>query len=560
MSELNVNAQRRGAELLLQVFESEGVEFIFGNPGTTELPLMDALSDCKSIHYVLALQESSAVAMADGYAQASGKPGVLNLHTAGGLGHGMGNLLNASVSQTPLIVTAGQQDARHSLTDPLLYGDLISLARPAVKWAHEVASPEQIPVLVRRAFHDCTAAPRGPVFLSLPMNVMEQATTASAGHRSQIDSHSIAGALDQLAERLVRIAEGKLALIAGDEIHASGASDAVVSLAELLGTPVYGSSWPSRIPFPTAHPLWRGNLPTRATDIAGRLNDFSAILALGGKSLITILYSDAEALPESCQLFQISADVRDLGRTYPTDLSMVGDIRNSLLALLPLVQTELTNKGENRSKLLVDATATREADMAALYARADQLASQPQISPMVAARECLRVIPSDVPIVDEAIATASHLRSLLYSSSATQYSFLRGGALGWGMPAAVGTSLGIGRGRVVSFVGDGAALYSPQALWTAANERLPVTFVVMNNQEYNVLKNFLRAQPDYSVAKHGRMLAMDLTDPPVDYQALARSFGVKAAVITLAREIAPALEEALHSGEPRLLEIRIGTS
>lgn len=554
-----VSSTLRGAQLLLQVLENEGVEYIFGNPGTTELPLMDALSDCSAIHYVLALQESSAVAMADGYAQASGKPGVLNLHTAGGLGHGMGNLLNASVSQTPLIVTAGQQDARHSLTDPLLYGDLISLARPAVKWANEVATPEQIPILVRRAFHDCQAAPRGPVFLSLPMNVLEEQTAATVGQRSQIEHHSIAGALDELARRLVKIPAGKLALISGDEIHASGASDAVVSLAEVLGMPVYGSSWPSRIPFPTAHPLWRGNLPTRATDIADKLQPFDAILALGGKSLITILYSEGSALPVSCQLFQISADVRDLGRTYPTDLSTVGDIRQSLLALLPLVKDELRQRGEDRSALLKEAAVTHAAARHTLYAHVDSLISGDPIRPIVAARECLRVIPDDVPIVDECIATASHLRNLLYSNSATQYSFLRGGALGWGMPAAVGTALGIGRERVVSFVGDGAALYSPQALWTAANERLPVTFVVMNNQEYNVLKNFLRAQPEYAVAKHGRMLAMDLNDPPIDYQAMAQSYGVKSTLVRNAAGIAPALEDALRSGEPRLLEIRLGT-
>lgn len=143
---------RRGAEVLLDVLRSEGVEHVFGNPGTTELPLMDALVDAPDIHYVLALQEASAVAMADGYAQAAGRPGFLNLHTAGGLGHGMGNLLNASMSYTPLVVTAGQQDSRHAVTDPLLLGNLVQLARPAVKWAQEVTSAEQLPVLVRRAF------------------------------------------------------------------------------------------------------------------------------------------------------------------------------------------------------------------------------------------------------------------------------------------------------------------------------------------------------------------------------------------------------------------------
>jgi benzoylformate decarboxylase len=179
--------QRRGAAVLLEVLRSEGARHVFGNPGTTELPLIDALVDAPDISYILALQEASAVAMADGYAQAAGRPGVLNLHTTGGLGHGLGNLLNAHVSGTPLVVTAGQQDSRHTLTDPLLYGDLVSIATPAVKWAQEVTHPDQIPILVRRAFHDCQTAPTGPVFLSLPMDVMEEMTTIDIGEVSTID-------------------------------------------------------------------------------------------------------------------------------------------------------------------------------------------------------------------------------------------------------------------------------------------------------------------------------------------------------------------------------------
>ena len=148
--------------MLLEVLRSEGVRYIFGNPGTTELALMDALTGAPDLGYIWGLQEASVVAMADGYAQASGKPGFVNLHTAGGLGHGMGALINAQVSNTPLVVTAGQQDMRHNLTDPLLFGDLVKIAGPAVKWAHEVIHPDQLPVLVRRAFHDCTAGPERP--------------------------------------------------------------------------------------------------------------------------------------------------------------------------------------------------------------------------------------------------------------------------------------------------------------------------------------------------------------------------------------------------------------
>src|SRR3984885_9828428 len=293
----NNRNQRRGAAVLLEVLRSEGARYVFGNPGTTELPLIDALVDAPDIRYILALQEASAVAMADGYAQAACRPGVLNLHTAGGLGHGLGNLLNAHVSGTPLVVTAGQQDARHTLTDPLLYGDLVSIATPAVKWAQGVTHPDQIPILVRRAFHDCQTAPTGPVFLSLPMDIMEQMTAVDIGEVSTVDRAAVAGSLDRLAEYLAAVPPGKLAIIAGDEISTSNAAAETVLLADALGAPVYGSSWPAHIPFPTAHPLWMGNLPTKATEIAQKLHSYDAIFALGGKSVITILYTEGWAVP-----------------------------------------------------------------------------------------------------------------------------------------------------------------------------------------------------------------------------------------------------------------------
>jgi benzoylformate decarboxylase len=251
----SVRNQRRGAAVLLEVLRSEGARYVFGNPGTTELPLIDALVDAPDIQYILALQEASAVAMADGYAQAGCRPGVLNLHTTGGLGHGLGNLLNAHVSGAPLVVTAGQQDSRHTLTDPLLYGDLVSIATPAVKWAQEVTHPDQIPILVRRAFHDCQTAPTGPVFLSLPMDVMEEMTAVDIGEVSTIDRAAVAGSLDRLAEYLAAIPPGKLAIIAGDEI-------------------------------------------------SQKLHSYDAMFALGGKSLITILYTEGSAVPPGTQIFQ----------------------------------------------------------------------------------------------------------------------------------------------------------------------------------------------------------------------------------------------------------------
>ena len=419
--------QRRGAAVLLEVLRSEGARYVFGNPGTTELPLIDALVDAPDIRYVLALQEASAVAMADGYAQAACRPGVLNLHTTGGLGHGLGNLLNAHVSGTPLVVTAGQQDSRHTLTDPLLYGDLVSIATPAVKWAQEVTHPDQIPILVRRAFHDCQTAPTGPVFLSLPMDVMEEMTTIDIGEVSTIDRAAVAGSLDRLAEYLAAIPPGKLAIIAGDEISTSNAAAETVLLADALGAPVYGSSWPAHIPFPTAHPLWMGNLPTKATEIAQKLHSYDAIFALGGKSLITILYTEGSAVPPGMQIFQLSADARDLGRTYSTKLALVGDIRASLRALLPLLTPKLADRREVYAALRKAAEREQDARRSQLKAAADAEFDKPVTTPLVAGREMARAIGPEVAIVDEAPATLGALRAFLSTESTRQYSFSRGG-------------------------------------------------------------------------------------------------------------------------------------
>ncbi len=560
ITSLHAAAPRRGAAVLLEILRSEGVEYIFGNPGTTELPLMDALLEAPWISYILGLQEASVVAMADGYAQTARRPGFLNLHTAGGLGHGMGNLLNASVSQTPLVVTAGQQDSRHTITDPLLFGDLVQIARPAVKWAQEVAHADQLPVLVRRAFHDANAAPTGPVFLSLPMDVMEEMSTIGIAETSVIDRRPIAGSLDELALHLASIPPGRLLIIAGDEVHASDAAAEVVTLAETLGAPVYGSSWPSWIPFPTAHPLWSGNMPTKATEIADQLANYDALFALGGKSLITILYTEGPVVPPTCAVFQMSADVRDLGRTFMTPLSVVGDIRDSLRALQPLLAAATAPKASAYAALRHKA-ATAKAQRRQLLA--DQAAAEidaPVTTPLVAAQEAMRAIGPDIAIVDEAIATSLHVRGFLDSFSPRQYAFLRGGALGWGMPAALGCSLGLGREPVVCLVGDGAALYSPQSLWTAARENLPVTFVVMNNREYNVLKNFMKGQKGYAAARTNRFIAMELDQPAIDYPGLARSFGVPARRIERAVDIAPAIEAGIASRAPNLIEVMISVT
>ncbi|WP_368544874.1 thiamine pyrophosphate-binding protein [Enterobacter soli] len=554
LSDLNM---RSGADILLEVLESEGVEYIFGNPGTTELPLIDALLRHEDIHYILALQESSVVAIADGYAKASGKTGFINLHTASGLGHGMGNLINSRIMKTPLVVTVGQQDTRHYVRDPLLYDDIVSIGAPVVKWAQEVTSADQLPVLVRRAFHAASYPPAGPVLLSLPMNVMEEISDAGIHTPSRVDYHSVAGSLDELAQALSQVEPGRVMIVAGDEVHSSGSTQEIVRLAETLGAHVYGSSWPLNLPFPTQHALWRGNMPTTANEIAGIVNAYDAVFIIGGRSLITILYSEGEAIPDTCAVYQLSADMNELGRTYATRLSVMGDIKLSLNALVPQLEQRLVANHVRRQRLLTEALSEREKEWQEQEARLAAERLSPEISPMVAAYEVIRAIPPGTTIVDEAIATARHVRRFISDRQHPRYYFMRGGGLGWGMPAAVGHSLGIGREPVVCLIGDGASLYSPQALWTAAHEDLPVTFIVMNNCEYNILKNFMKGQSHYSSTKLGRFIGMDLINPHIDFQALATAMGVRCTRVTQAADIAAAVTQGLQSGKTNLIEIAI---
>ncbi|WP_434698125.1 thiamine pyrophosphate-binding protein [Pseudomonas sp. D1-1] len=548
---------QRGADLFVEVLRSEGVRHVFGNPGTTELPLLDALSGVSDIHYVLGLQEASVVAMADGYAQASGRPAFVNLHTAGGLGNAMGAILNAKMANTPLVITAGQQDTRHGVTDPLLHGDLVSLARPSVKWAEEIQHPEHIPMLLRRALQDCRTGPTGPVFLSLPINVMEQHTDTGAGQPSRIERGAVTAAIEPLADALSTVTPGRLAMIVGEEVFQSNAQAEAVRLAEALGAPVFGPSWPGHIPFPTAHPQWRGALAPKAADIRATFAEFDAVLLLGGHSLISYQYSDGPAIPPHCRLIQLTGDGHQLGRVHETALGLIGDIRLSLQLLLPFLDEQLAPHGQAIATLRNLAAHERNNRRVEVAERARREFDTPVTTPFVAAHEAVRAIGPDVWIVDEAPVTIPHVRACLDSHSASQYLFTRSAILGWGMPAAVGTSLGLDRSPVVCLVGDGSAMYSPQALWTAAHERLPVTFVVMNNGEYNILKNYARNQAHYRSAGTDQFIGMDIRDPAIDFLALASSLGIASRRVERACDIAGAVEDGIRSGRPNLIELPI---
>ncbi|MEJ1117129.1 thiamine pyrophosphate-binding protein [Phyllobacterium sp. CCNWLW109] len=549
---------KSGSDLLLDVLHQEGVQYVFGNPGTTEMPILHSLRNQTDIEYVLGLQETSVVAMADGYAKASGKPGVVNLHTAGGLGHAMGALLHSQIARTPLLVTAGQQDTRHSFSDPLLYGDIQRMAEPAAKWSREILHPNHIPALVRRGLQETQAPPRGPVVLSLPIDVLTQTATVVAGESSSIFMRPVAEGLDRLASALSQIEVGRLAIIAGDEVEASGASAELVDVADMLGAKVYGPSWPGTMPFPTIHPLWAGNLPSRAMDMRSVLSDFDGVFVIGDNPFISYLYSEGDAVPAGCKLYQLTQDATQAARSHVTHIACVGDIKASLVALNPRISHGMSAQREKVAAVHQLAKIARSSRLDEVENRfAAQRLSYP-ITSFVAAGEALRALGRDVAVVDEAPATMYHVRSFMERASVRRYFFMRSAILGWGLPAAVGVSLGLDRSPVVALLGDGSALYSPQALWTAAKLKVPVTFVIMNNAEYNILKRYSVAQ-GYEQHGNSSIPGMELTNPPIDFLALATAMGMPARRATRVDEIEPLIKAGVMSGEPNLVEIVIGT-
>jgi benzoylformate decarboxylase len=493
--------------------------------------------------------------MADGYSQASGMPAFVNLHTAGGLGHAMGAIMNAKVARVPMVITAGQQDLRHILADPLLAGDLVQLAAPGAKWCLEPNSLDDLPLILRRAFHSAVTPPRGPVFLSLPMNILDEIGSPKVLPASRIELCSVSGRVEELAAALLRFKPFRTVILAGNDIAEPGLGKAIARVAQLIGAPVYGASWPSVNNYPSIDPFWRGSLPTTARGISAILGQYDCLLALGGKSLVSIVYTMRDPIPDSIEFYHISEDPNDLGYHDAPKLGIFGNVRATLEALTAELESNVSpvtvKENIEFARQQKDTLGHELMDPADAAIREDG-----RIAPIVAAREILHPLPDGFLLVDEAPCANPFTQPMHRSTGGRQYFHNRGGGLGWGMPAAVGVSLANDRAPVLCLVGDGSAMYSPQALWSAVHEGTPVVFVVLNNAEYGILKNFMINQPQYNSARHG-FIAMDICDPAVDFQSLAKSMGVEAISVTSHREISETVDAAIKAGKPCLIEIPV---
>ncbi len=542
---------RRARDVLIDILRDEGITHVFGNPGSTEMPLMDALVDAPDITYVLGLQEATAVGMADGWALASGRAAFVNLHAMGGLGNAMGVLVASKASETPLVVTAGQQDTRHLMTEPWLSGDLVALAAPVAKWAKELRRADDVGPALRRAFGLARTPPCGPVFLSLPMDILDQDVNHPTPPASAPPRLGPSPDAARLADKLAVLDPDRVVVLLGDDLPAA-ASTGLVAFAEAGGFPVWGTQLTSRTAFPSHHPCWAGVLKPDFADMRAHLKSAQAIVLVGGRAFVAYPYREAEPVPEGVAVMHIADNPEAFGREHAADMALLGDISQTLAAVAQRI-AELVDKKKVAARLAARGARRREAREATRMDILAESATTP-LSADAAVLAALDALPEDAIIANDSAATFGRVQDLM-TTEPGRYFFARGGVLGCSMPAAVGAALAT-EGWVVSFVGDGGAMYSPQALWSAAHYKARTIFVVFNNRRYGVLQNVAKSL-GYANAKAGRFVGMDVADPAIDFQALAASMGVPAERADDRHAVGAAINRALKRDGPSLIEIPI---
>ncbi|MEV5243150.1 benzoylformate decarboxylase [Streptomyces cinnamoneus] len=491
-----------------ELLRSHGATTVFGNPGSTELPfLQDFPADFR---YVLGLQEAAVVGMADGYAQATGTTALVNLHTAPGVGNAVGALVTAAANHTPMVVTAGQQVRAMMTMEALLTNtDATLLPRPAVKWAYEPPRAQDVPAALARAFHVAGTAPRGPVFLSLPMDdfdvELDAAERRAARHAAdrRVTDRTAAdrASVEALARRLT--AASHPVLVTGGAVDADGAWDAVVELAERLSLPVWASPVEGRVGFPENHPLYQGVLPPAIAPLAQTLAGHDLVLVAGAPVFRYYPYVPGPLLPEGTELVLLTDDPGEAARA-PVGDALVAGLRPTLELLAELVD----KRGEPLP--------ARPPRAAAEVPEAD---GEP-MSASIALAAVASGAPADTVWVNESPSNLQAFRDHVRIDRPGSFLMTTGGGLGFGLAAAVGAQLGRPERPVVAVVGDGSAQYAITALWTAAAYRVPVTFVVPANREYAILKWFGRFENTPGVP--------GLDVPGLDLCALARGYGVPA--------------------------------
>jgi benzoylformate decarboxylase len=544
-----------GKRAMLEQLLADGVRHVFGNPGTTEQGFMDALQDYPQIEFMLALHEGVAVCMADAYARLTRRPAFVEVHIAPGLGNALGMLHNAAVGKTPLVVYAGQSPGRTLLQEPHLSGPLVDMARPICKWAAQIHHAHDVPRALRRAFKVAMEPPQGPVFLSLPMDTLDEEAdveirpTTYTNWRGRADAAGLA----EVARRLV--AARKPMLMVGDGVALADAQPEVVALAETAGVPIF-ECYASEFTAPASHPLNLGALNFVTPAPLRTALEGCDLLLVVGAPMFQLIFPDAESpVPAGTTVVQIDVNPWEVGKNVTADLSFLADPKAALAELVEQVRRHRTGEqarvaAERAQKIGEHTRATR----ARYWEQAKRSWDATPISAPRLMHEIRHALPDDFLVFAEAITNAAHLNQAIMPDEAGRMVRVRGGGIGPGLPGTLGAQLARPDRKVVGVCSDGAAMYSISALWTAAHHRLPVTYVMLNNAAYRILK--LNMVEYLGPAARGRrFVAMDLTDPELRFDRMAESMGVAGFRVDRPEDLAPTLRKAIDHDGPSLVDV-----
>jgi benzoylformate decarboxylase len=513
-------------EVTYQLLRDLGMTVIFGNPGSTELPfLRDMPSDFK---YVLALHERSAAGMALGYAMARGEAAFVNLHSIASVGNGLSALIDAFYCHAPLVVTTGQQDRRHVLAEPFLVSRAVDVAKPYVKWAYEPLRAEDVPAAIARGYYLAMQPPKGPVFISIPMDDWSHECQSVAAREVTQTVLSDPTALDEVV-RALDLSRNP-AIVAGSQIEEDRGWHEVVALAEHLNADVYQQPIPPRWTFPRTHRLFRGSLLPAQQPLADQLADYDTVVVLGAPVFLYYAYVPGNAIKPGTRLFQIT--------------------NSSLDATAALAGTSVVGSVSEAAKYL--RTHTRARNLRVTPQRPDPAEPKPEypITPAYLFSVLNKVMPRNAVIAEECPSSKGDLDRYLMLDEPGSFYSVPNGILGFGLPAAVGLQMAHPERRVVCPIGDGSVQYSIQTLWTAAQHNLPVVIIVLRNADYSALKAFC----DFTQV--GRNVAgMDL--PGIDMVQIAQGYGVTAQEVDRPEDLEPALKEAFASTAPQLISVNV---
>jgi len=544
-----------GKEALMELFANEGVKYIFGIPGATEVLFMDALEDHPEIRYILGLHEVVALGMAEGYARTSGQVGVVNLHTGAGVAAAMPMLFNAHLNRIPILVTAGQQDTRLLMQEPALTADLVGMARPLTKWSTEVFYAADIPLAIQRALKVAAHPPTGPVFVSLPQDVLDQNIDFEYSPREQSFTR-----LRPDQEALKRAVELLLtahapAIIVESGVARSGALAEAVGLAELIGAPVY-DPWMAEVNFPISHPQYLGDLDLARPQTREMLQAVDVLIAIGVPLFRQPLYFSKPLLTTNTKVIQIHNDPWEIGKNFPVAAGIEGDIKMSLAELNDALRKSMPAQALEAAKRRVQQIANEKREVTeAFLEKARQERDRVPIAPSRLMQELRDSLKPGTLIVDDCWSCSPILRRSIDFKEPRSFQRTRGGSIGWGMPGSLGVKLASPDRPVVAVIGDGSAMWSIQSLWTAARYDIPVTYLICANAGYcqvKLMKTLLMGEK----AK-GRYLGMDLDEPRIDFCQLAQAMGVHGQKVERPERLREALDAVLDLGKPAVVEVFI---